>query len=74
MVFHHQLEDVAAFAQSHPDAQLVLNHVGGSCGVGPWNVYVNLGGLLNSFFCGISFRDGRQPDVRRTPECSRTLD
>lgn len=35
-VYHHQLRDVADFAAALPDVSMVLNHVGGPLGIGPY--------------------------------------
>jgi predicted TIM-barrel fold metal-dependent hydrolase len=35
-VFHPQLDDVVALAQAFPDTRIVLNHIGGRLGIGPY--------------------------------------
>lgn len=34
--YHHQLPDVIALAKAFPDTRIVLNHVGGPLGIGPY--------------------------------------
>jgi L-fuconolactonase len=38
-VFFHQLGEVAALARAFPDTLIILNHVGGPLGVGPYSKY-----------------------------------
>ncbi|PTM43430.1 putative TIM-barrel fold metal-dependent hydrolase [Bosea sp. 124] len=35
-VFHPQLDDVTALAQAFPDTKIVLDHIGGRLGIGPY--------------------------------------
>jgi L-fuconolactonase len=35
-MYHTQLEELTAVAEAHPDATIVLNHVGGPIGIGPY--------------------------------------
>ena len=34
--YHHQLKEVTAIAQAHPNLKIVLNHFGGPIGIGPY--------------------------------------
>jgi len=36
MGLFHQLPEIAEFARTHPDSKIVVNHLGGPCGVGPY--------------------------------------
>jgi predicted TIM-barrel fold metal-dependent hydrolase len=35
-MYHTQLDELTVVAQAHPDATIVLNHVGGAIGIGPY--------------------------------------